>query len=174
MKKLMFLFPVFFSLTVTGQKPLNNSTDYLYRIWDTIPGEVYGYVNYRGDTVIPFHRYDICYTDTIRNFGIVYKFPYGYIGIDKAENYLFTVFPFDNGPDEPSEGLFRIMENGMIGYADLNGNIVIKPQFDCALPFEDGKAEVSNYCYNYFDGEHGYWESDNWFYIDKKGNKLEK
>lgn len=55
------------------------------------------------------------------------------------------------------------------GYADAaTGNVVIKPQYECAFPFENGIAKVAIHC-TVEDGEHGIMESDQWIYIDKKG-----
>ena len=51
------------------------------------------------------------------------------------------------------------------------GAIVIKPQFDCALPFENGVAEVSTNCKTETEGEHSTWVSDHWEYIVKTGKK---
>jgi hypothetical protein len=83
---------------------------------------------------------------------------------------LYEVFPYDNGPDYPSEGLIRVVKNGKIGYANAKTyTLVITPQFDCAFPFENGKAKVSNNCKTIKDGEHNIWTSDTWQYVDKKG-----
>jgi hypothetical protein len=83
---------------------------------------------------------------------------------------LYEVFLYDNGPDYPSEGLIRIVKNGKIGYANAKTyKIVITPQFDCAFPFENGKAKVSNKCQTVKEGEHSVWTSENWQYVDKKG-----
>ncbi len=72
-------------------------------------------------------------------------------------------------------GLFRIMENNKIGFADAaTGKTVVKPQFDCAWPFENGVAKVSIDCKIQSDGEHSGWVSNNWYYIDKTGRKVEK
>ena len=85
------------------------------------------------------------------------------------------MFSFDNGPDYASEGLFRIIQNNKIGYADsATGKVIIKPQFGCAFPFDNGFAKVSFNCATHSDGEHKIWTSDNWFYIDKKGKKVSK
>lgn len=63
----------------------------------------------------------------------------------------------------------------LMGFADTLGNVVIKPQFAFVCPFKDGKAEVT------YTGEKRHWmimgsielwQSDDWFYIDKNGNKL--
>jgi hypothetical protein len=72
-----------------------------------------------------------------------------------------------------ADGLFRIIINNKIGYADSGtGKIVIKPQFACAWPFENGRAKVSANCKTQSYGEHSTWFSDKWFYIDKKGRKV--
>ncbi|WP_394993936.1 alpha/beta hydrolase [Emticicia sp.] len=90
--------------------------------------------------------------------------------MDSKKTTLYEVFPYDNGPDSPSEGLIRVVKNGKIGYADAKTyTIVITPQFDCAFPFENGKAKVSNQCKTIKDGEHSIWTSDAWQYVDKKG-----
>ena len=130
------------------------------------------YLNERGDTVVPYGRYRFCQTDTIRNIGFVYenKQDARIVCIDHQGKELFYVFKYDNGPDYIREGLFRIMdENGLIGFADSLGNVVIKPQFKFATPFEEGKTQVTRSGKAYDDGEHSFWESDEWQYINEKG-----
>jgi hypothetical protein len=90
--------------------------------------------------------------------------------MDGQKTALYEVFIFDNGPDYEAEGLIRVVKNGKIGYADAKTYaIVIEPQFDCAFPFEGGKAKVSNQCRTVKDGEHSIWESEAWQYVDKQG-----
>lgn len=91
--------------------------------------------------------------------------------MDSQKTALYEVFIYDNGPDYPAEGLIRVVKNGKIGYADAKTYvIVIQPQFDCAFPFENGQAKVSNQCKTVKDGEYSVWESDAWQYVDKRGN----
>jgi WG containing repeat len=93
--------------------------------------------------------------------------------IDQEKKVQYDVFLYDNGPDYPSESLIRIVKNGKIGYADANTyTVVISPQFDCAFPFENGKAKVSKNCKTIKEGEHSTWASDAWQYVDKKGKFL--
>lgn len=130
-----------------------------------------GYLSTSGDTIIPIGKYGICYTDSIKKMGIVLKDSIGFIAIDAHDNMLFEVFSYDNGPDFPSEGLFRIINNeGLIGYATTEGQIVIAPQYKCAYPFVENKAKVSCDCKIISEGEHQIWYSDNWFYILKDGS----
>lgn len=131
------------------------------------------YINEKGDTVIPFGKYQMCYTDTFKKIAIVMTNDNKLIGIDKDENQVYEVFWYDNGPDYVSDGLFRVIIDGKIGYANKEGDIIIKPQFDCAYPFEEGKAKVSKNCTEEKDGEHSRWISDEWYFIDKEGNKIE-
>lgn len=92
--------------------------------------------------------------------------------VDEQNTVLYDVFIYDNGPDAAADGLYRIVKDGKIGYADAATNaIVIEPQYDCAYPFENGKAKVSTNCKTVKDGEYDVWESDAWQFIDKKGAK---
>lgn len=159
---------------LTGCRPFAGNNDYLVSYTDTITGESC-YKKQNGDVVIPPGKYSFCFTDTFRTYAIVVKPNSGFIAIDRQENVLYETFPFDNGPDEPSDGLFRILENNKIGFANAaTGEVVIKPQFDCACPFENGVAKVSTDCKAQPDGEHSIWVSDHWYYIDKTGKKVEK
>jgi len=152
-----------------------DSNEYLLRIYET-DGEAigYGYVNQKGDTVIATGKYQMCFTDTFRTYAFVAnkKSPF-LIAIDRQQNVLYQVFNYDNGPDEPVDGLFRIVIEKKIGYADaVTGKIIIQPQFDCAFPFANGVAQVSNNCKTKAHGEYSEWLSDHWFYIDTAGNKV--
>ena len=90
--------------------------------------------------------------------------------MDSKKTVLYDVFIYDNGPDYESEGLIRVVKNGKIGYADAKTYaIVIAPQFDCAFPFENGKAKVSTKCKTVKEGDYSVWQSDNWQYVDKNG-----
>ncbi len=131
-----------------------------------------GYINSRGDTIIPAGKYVFCYTDTFKNFAIVMDSTYRCIGIDRNENELYEVKWFDNGPDPLSEGLFRIIKNGRTGYANKDGEIVIPPQFECTTPFKNGKAKVSYDCQFVKEGEYTRMKSKHWIYIDKSGNTI--
>ncbi len=131
----------------------------------------FGYMNSKGDTIIPVGKYSFCLSDTIKEIGFVLSKENGFICIDKKDHFLFQVFNYDNGPDYPSEGLFRIVENGKIGYANLHGKVVIEPQYKCAWPFENGKAKVSYNCNITKKGEYNFWEDGDWFYIYRKGKK---
>jgi hypothetical protein len=169
---IIVLLLLFSGLTNCGPAIKNN--DYLVSFNDTIKDE-YGYKNKNGDIIIPLGKYSRCFTDTFRTYAIVTIPKMGFVAIDRQENVLYEIFSYDNGPDYTSDGLFRIIANNKIGFADsTTGKVVIKPQFDCAWPFENGVAEVSIDCKTQSDGEHSSWLSDNWYYIDKTGKKVDK
>jgi hypothetical protein len=162
------LFLLLYNLTTFAQ---SKGKDYWLSFVDTAKNKC-GYLNQNGDTVIQSDNH-FCFTDTFKTYAIVLNKNSQFIAIDKQQNVLYNVFPFDNGPDYPSDGLFRVVKNNKIGYADeITGKVVIKPQFDCAFPFENGIAKVGFNCVNHAEGEHYYWTSDNWSYINKKGVKV--
>ena len=138
------------------------------------------YLNERGDTIVPYGKYRYCQTDTIKKLGFVYENKAKdarIICINDAGKELFCVFKYDNGPDNIQEGLFRIMnKDGLIGFADSLGNVIIEPQFKFAYPFKGGKAKVTlegeRKAVPESEGEKYYWESDTWFYIDKRNRRL--
>jgi len=150
--------------------PDTNNADYLLLAEDSTG--VSGYRNPNGDLVIPFGKYAMCLTDTFRTHAVVLN-GNDFVVIDRQETVLYQVFKYDNGPDFSVDGLFRIMQNGKIGYADATTYaVVIQPQFDCAFPFENGVARVSNNCKTEKQGEYSIWTSDDWKAIDKQGNPI--
>lgn len=88
--------------------------------------------------------------------------------VDEKLNAPYDIFMFDNGPDEPSEGFYRITQNGKIGFADVTtGKIAIPAIYECAHPFKDGKAKVGLKCRTMQDREHFYWEAEEWLLLNK-------
>jgi len=147
--------------------------DPLYRIGGD--GSNSGYLKYNGDTVIPVGKYSMIFTDTFRTYAFVYDkvaTKGKMVAINRNDEIIFDAYLFDNGPDYTAEGLFRIIRNGKIGYADENGEVVISAKYGCAFPFENGKAKVAVNCKNTSDGEHTSAESDEWIYIDRDGKTI--
>jgi len=146
---------------------------YLLQFTDSASGNT-GYKDQQGKVVIAAGKYNKCMTDTFTTYAVVAKEPGKYIGIDRSENKLFDVFFFENGPDYPSEGLFRIIDKNKIGYADeKTGKIVIPASYSCAWPFKSGIAMVSDSCSATTEGEHSTWTSNQWYYVDKAGKKTD-
>ncbi len=136
------------------------------------------YMNNKGDTIIPFGKYSYFGTDSFIYYANVMEHPndstYGrQIGINRNQKILFDLVMFDNGPEPFNEGLTRVIRNGKMGYADKYGRIVIPCIYEYAKWFENGKAEVTIKAIEYIDmEEHQRVESDEWFEIDKNGNKI--
>lgn len=133
------------------------------------------YIDEKGDTIIPYGRFSYCGSDSISPVGFVLEHKVGLACINTEGQILCYALDIDIGiPDYLSEGHFRIVnEEGLIGFADSLGHVVVKPQFKWALPFDGGKAKVT-YTGHKSDphDEHWEWVSDDWFYIDYQGNKL--
>ena len=141
-------------------------------------GSRVAYVNFEGDTIIPFGQYAYFGTDTFVYFANVMEHPndsiYGRkIGVNREQKILFDIVMFDYGPDLSYEGLIRVIRNGKFGYADEYGRVVISCIYDYAKWFKNGKAEVTFNAVEYLDmEEHLRVESDEWFEIDKQGNTI--
>jgi hypothetical protein len=136
------------------------------------------FINENNDTIIPFGKYAYYGTDTLEFYANVIEHPndstYGrQIAIDRNQNVLFDIVMFDNGPEPFNEGLMRVLRNGKMGYANKFGQIVIPCEYDYAKWFENGKAEVTYKAKEYLDlDEHKRVESDEWFEIDKNGERI--
>ena len=172
MRRLLKLIFYAVVLVSSAKKANGQSSKNLLRLVTDTTKDEYAYVDVKGDTLIPFGKYLLCYTEEFDEFAIVRSKDKGLIGIDREENILFNVYVFDNGPDYPSDGLFRIVKDGKIGYANSSGQVVIQPQFDCAYPFMNGKAKVGKGCKENTDGEHRWWTEGTWYMINRKGKVL--
>ena len=75
----------------------------------------------------------------------------GFVAYSRSGERLFTPFLFDNGPDYISEGLFRIVKDDKIGFANRTGTVVFQPQFSFATPFLHGLSFFCNDCHFYLD-----------------------
>jgi hypothetical protein len=142
-------------------------------------GSRVAYVDFKGDTIIPFGRFAYFGTDTLVHFATVLEHPddstWGrQIAIDRNQNILFDLVMFDNGPESFHDGLLRVLRNGKMGYVNGFGQIVIPCNYDYAKWFENGQAEVTFKAIEHVDmEEHKRVESNEWFKIDRKGNKIE-
>lgn len=76
---------------------------------------------------------------------------------------------FDNGADYFKEGASRIVINDKIGFINKKGDIIVEPKFTFAFPFKNGFSKVCQECREVSHGEHTSIESDEWFFIDKRG-----
>ena len=106
-----------------------------------------GYVDSSGKVVIPAGKYPYIFTAEFDKIAFVLlKDRKGVFAIDRNEKILFQVCSYEIGPDIVSNGLFRIIENGKIGFANMNGEIVIKPRFQFVYPFQENGFAI--FCEN--------------------------
>jgi hypothetical protein len=132
-----------------------------------------GYADKSGKAVVPVTNYQ-CFDGLIRKVVIVAE-PDGKLRCYNATgSYLYDMLNIDNGPDEFNDGLIRIVKNDLIGFADAKGKVCIEPKYACAWPFGDGVAQVSLNCTKTIEYEMEKWESEEWFWIDRSGNVVEK
>lgn len=135
--------------------------------------EACAYVDANGETMVDCEKYLICFSETFDNYAIVGMQEEGIVAINRQEEVLYQVFVYDNGPDYPSDGYFRIIQDGKIGYADAQtGAIKIKPQYTGAKPFEYQYAPVCPNCDLIEEGDHTYWANGKWGLIDKSGTMI--
>lgn len=180
MKKILFILLCIITLNSCSSQPKNKSTptnDILHKVTegeDDGWSSPCGYANSKGEIIIPIGKYKYCFSDSLKNFAIIMDQDNICKAIDRNMKVLYEVKWYDNGPDFVSDGLFRIIVDGKTGYANEEGEIVIPPLYACTNPFEDGKAQVTLTCELIKDGEYTRMESKEWFYIDKKGKKVEE
>ena len=168
MKKINFAVLLFSLLLFAHYLPAQDS--YWLKTCDSLDN--CGYMDQDGKIRIELGKYYPCYTDTLYNYAIVYKEGCGLVAIDRNEKVLFNVWVVDNGPDYPSEGLFRIVKDGKIGFANTDGEIVIPPRFDAVYPFQDGTAAFCVGCNTEKDEllpQYTVWSGGLWGFIDTAG-----
>ena len=194
MKRQLFPFLIFSALTACSPQPkevdlkIPEPAAPTFEYADILPvkdtlfgapdeyGNSFAFLNKKGDTVIQTGEFDNCFSTIFTTFAYVADERFkdqGMVAINRNKEVIFEAYIFDNGPDYIVEGLFRIKRNGKIGYADPSGKVVIPAIYSCADPFENGKAKVALHCEVTSDGEHSSSESNEWFYIDKQGRKIQ-
>ena len=129
--------------------------------------------SHHGALVIPrrywmypsFNKYGLA-AFTILSFGRVY--------IDRDGRIVVRDVAFmDSGPDDFHHGLVRIERDGMWGYADPSGHIVVPMKYSCALNCKDQYADVGPFlCVGCRMKKHGEYEDcvgGKWFLTDRTG-----
>ena len=135
---------VFISMNMYAQD--NKLYIYYYPNFEDVDATL-GYVDSSGKVVIPAGKYPYIFTAEFDKIAFVLlKDRKGVYAIDRNEKILFQVCSYEIGPDIVSNGLFRIIENGKIGFANMNGEIVIKPRFQFVYPFQENGFAI--FCEN--------------------------
>lgn len=129
-----------------------------------------GFKNSKGVVVIP-PTYTEIFTDTFKN-DVAFVLDTAFWAINKQGQKVIKPFTFDNGPDYVQEGLFRYIHDNKVGYANVNGEIVIKAKFSGAFPFKNNRAAVCVGCKKIASGETYYWQGGKWGYLDRTGKLI--
>lgn len=129
----------------------------------------YGFRDVRGTVIIPA-QYLSAYDFSPEGVAFVADDD-GWACINQKGEALLNPYLFDNGPDYLSEGLFRYVKGGKVGFADVACQVTIPASYDFASPFQEGLAAVCTGCVEVPepDGEHSTIQGGTWGYIDKKG-----
>lgn len=166
-KNILVLLGVLISCSLYSQ----NGKLYSYCPYPEIDETACGFVDSNNNIVIPVGKYQYIYTSEFDKIAFVsIKGKSGVFAIDRSENILFQVFIIDNGPDQVSNGLFRIVENGKIGFANMQGQIIIQPIYLFAFPFQkNGFAIFNEGATLVKEGEYHRYVGGKWGAINLKG-----
>lgn len=113
-----------------------------------------------------FNRYGLS-AFTVESFGRVY--------INRAGRIVIRDVAFmDNAPDEFHHGLVRINRDGMWGYADPTGRIIVPVKYSCAINEVDTSRNAGPLvcvgCRTEQQGEYHACLDGKWFQADKRGH----
>ena len=165
-----FCFVILSSITSFAQEE-----EVLIYQYDPVTDKGIGFTNSKGEIVIPADRFAFVYESRLDKitFVLFEDSPKGIYAINRKGEPLFEVYCFDNGPDYVKEGLFRIIENNKMGFANMDGEVVIEPQFDFVWPFQECGYAVFNTGGKkvIYDTRNNYsiWKGGKWGIINKKG-----
>ena len=115
---------------------------------------IYSLVDEQGKVIrqLDTSMYYVCLSNDQFGYFAVFgkKGSSGWTAIDANENVLFKVYNTSSGepsPDELIENKIRIVDHDeKIGFANNKGKIIIKPQFEIATSFHNGKAIIGETC----------------------------
>ncbi len=175
MKKLFLLTCSLFLAAAYGFAQEDDILEYQY---DPVADKGIGFANSKGEIVIPADRFAFVYESRLDKitFVLFNDSPKGIYAINRKGEPLFEVFCFDNGPDYVQEGVFRILKDGKMGFANMDGEVVIKPQFDFVWPFQECGYAVFNTGGKrvIYDTHNNYstWKGGKWGIINKKGEMV--
>lgn len=173
-----------FSLLVLLTISTSAQNNYKYEIIEKWENDqtTYSIVNNNGDTIkkLDPEKYVVSLQPFFNDFAIfIIKGRKVWSAIDLEENYLFQVYNRYSGepfPDYLIENRIRIVgNNGLIGFADSKGKIVIEPQFESVSEFNNDFAIFKLDCkeiHKNQDGEHSGFLllCEKTGYIDKSGD----
>jgi hypothetical protein len=143
--------------------------DCLHAFCDTIASVAQiGFKSHRGKIIIPA-TYKKTSSDRLCSFVLVSTYSGKTFAIDKAGTILWEPFWYDRKPDAEKEGLFRVISNDLVGFANKSGKMVIHPSFVSASYFSEGLAAVNVGGKVTRNGEYDVVEGGLWGYINRIG-----
>jgi hypothetical protein len=92
--------------------------------------------------------------------------------VNRSGKKISTV-TYDGKADEFSDGLARTKVDGKIGFFNKNLEIVLKPIYDFAFPFHNGKAEICIGCKEKDANGTPMLDGGTWKKIDRDGLIIE-
>lgn len=140
------------------------------RLTSFVDHNLLGYKDGRGRVVIPA-RFIMAGDFSKAGLAIVVD-ERGWALIDRTGRVVIrTPFIFDGGPDDFAEGLARLTAGDKMGFYDQTGRTIIEPQYDFALPFQEGLAAVCSGCRKTGLDAEGHYSviSGRWGYINRRG-----
>lgn len=144
--KFMGILLIFFlSCHSSIEREVVNKGKRLIMVMDTTNNkEDYGFENEYGEMIVPFGKYSMLFDVNHGSlyFGISKTKGRGVVALDLNGKELFKVVTNEPYPMAPYEGLLMMEdENGLIGFANLAGEIVLSPRFTSVSVFnENGHA----------------------------------
>ena len=146
MKRLFIILTLLMPLPVLTAQDVKVVTDeecgcdliYVDGIQTTRSDELYGFRREDGTVIAPnIYRYVGVFTDGYCKVFL----DDGQCGLIDRDGREVVPCTYDD-VNYPSEGRIVVIKNGYRGYTDLDGNVVIPPQFLMAGPFGEGSAPV--------------------------------
>lgn len=127
----------------------------------------YGYRTDEGEVVLPA-IYDMASPFTDGGIAWVATAT-GLAWIDATGDTIALPLVVDNGPDPFVEDRARVVADGLIGFIDPSGRVVIPPAWRFATPFSSRRALFCVRCERVADGEHTRVQGGTWGAVDPAG-----
>lgn len=127
-----------------------------------------GYRDHEGTVFIP-PKYDFATDFTAEGIAWVAG-PDGLEWIDRSGKVLAKAFAFENGADPFVEGRARIISDGLVGFIDPTGKVVVPPMYEGLSQMDEGRAAFCKGCVPVSEDGGSYYHGGEWGYIDGDGN----
>lgn len=140
-----------------------------FKTCDSVNTNLCGYATEDGTITISTGKYDFCYSNEFNTIAFV-KLKSKVWAINKQETLLFEIYCEKQQPDSPVDGIFRIVKNNKIGYANLEGEIIVPPKYDAGTAFINGMAFINVGCITNTEKNETFWKGGKWGAINLKGD----